>query len=286
MAVRRRLAPRSRRLLALAWALAALVIQTGGTVAAPGSSWTVTASPQTIVAGSSSTVRLTIKNTSTASSGTGIGCVKVTIPATFTVGNPTIVSVSNGRHWSATRSGHTVTAKGISNGVGCVRLPTTTRSSSMSRLPWSIALGPWTFAAYEQTDCKKGTFAPQSILITMTSSARRLPSPAPSPAPTPAPTPAPNPGADGHARANPPDPRPRPRRPRLRRRPAPRRTHRHRPVDPTARPTAEATPGRGERDAGDPSRQAPISPSSSVLAVASPCPSVDASFLARLARSG
>ncbi len=218
MATRRRLTRGSRRFLVVAGALAALFAQTGTVAAAD--SWTVTANPQTIVGGSSDTVRLTITNTSPddGNNGNGIACVKVTVPATFTLGNPSVVSVTNGRDWSASRSGRTVTAKGINNGDRLRGDPDNDTLVLDVRASASlIALGPWTFRAFEETDCTNESFAPESIFITVIVSPQPTPRPTPQPtpqptaAPTPRPTPAPtrSPSPTGAATAQPPpDPPP------------------------------------------------------------------------------
>lgn len=243
--------------------MAAIVVQTGVVTAASGGTWTVGPNPQT-VGGGSSTVHLTIQNTSSAVNGSRIGCVKITIPGTFTVGTPTIVSVSNGRGWTASRSGHIVTAKGDSNGD---RLREAADNDTLVLdVPASalIALGPWTIKAYEQADCTSPWSSTKSVLVTIIVGGTPSPSPTPSPTPTPTPTPAPTPIPT-------PAPTPRPSAtPAPTAAPAATATHTPTPTGgPTARPTAEATPGESARP--DPS--ASLAPSSSVLAVASPLPS-------------
>ncbi len=97
--MRRRLTRGSRRFLVVAGALTVLFAQTGPVAAAE--SWTVTANPTTIIGGSSGKVRLTFRNTSSTSSNhSPIGCLQVTIPRAFTIGTPSIVSVTNGLNWS------------------------------------------------------------------------------------------------------------------------------------------------------------------------------------------
>jgi hypothetical protein len=211
VASRPHLTTRSRRLLALTAALAAIVAQAGAVAAVD--TWTATASPKTIAAGSSGTVRLTIQNTSSSDNGGGggggngnanqIGCVKVTIPATFTVGTPSIVSVSNGLNWSASKSGQKVNAKAKSGGDRLSGDPTDdTLVLDVPAGASLVALGPWTVDAYEKTDCTGGTFPTKSILIAVVVSPTPTPNATPKPTaqPTPQPTSTPSPTASATPR--------------------------------------------------------------------------------------
>jgi hypothetical protein len=191
VAPRRRLTRGSRQFLVAAGALAALFAQTGTVAAAQ--SWTVSANPTAIAGGSTDKVRLTIKNTSSSDGGNnGIGCIKITIPAQFTIGNPSIVSVSNGESWSASKASRTVTAKGDSNGDRLREDPD--NDTLVLDVPVSanlVALGPWNIRAFEKIACQNGNFGPKSIMITVLVSPTPAPTPKPTPAPTPNPTPAP-----------------------------------------------------------------------------------------------
>jgi hypothetical protein len=217
-----------------------------------------------MVADSSATVRFTIRNTSSNSGHHGnedLGCVTVSIPSTFTVGTPKVVSVSHGLHWTASSPGQTVIAKANwndelqSNDTLVLDVPTGS----------SAASGAWTIRAYEDRDCSGGSFPNKSITITVVASPTPNPTPQPTPNPTPQPTPKPTPKPT-------PDPTPQPTP-----NPTPQPTQKPNPTPAaTPRPTNAATPSPDPLGGPTPSPEDSPTPEPS----ATPEPSSSASPLA------
>jgi hypothetical protein len=205
--------------------------------------WTMTANRLSVSPDVASTVVLTIRNTSSDNGGgSGLGCVKIAMPSSFSGISVTVASVSNNRHWTASPSSsspHGVVAHGTKNDDRLLGAPTDDvlklNVTSTAKTPGVFT---WTATGYHDSDCN-GTFLPsQSVVLTVLGLPGPTPTAAPTatPHPTPHPTPSPRPTSTPRPTGTPgvtPTPLP---------------TASAGPTSgPTASPTPAATPGGTER---------------------------------------
>lgn len=202
--------------------------------------WTLTASPSTLSEGQQAAVTLTVTNTGTDSGGDELTCVRISIPASFSVASATIVSVkgvtSAATHgWTVVASSTVVTFKNPSDKNPLVGPPigdsAVFRISGTASSPGAMT---WTASGADKpggatsTSCGSGTFPTKTLTFNVDPSATPAPTPTATPRPTPIPTPAPTPA---------PTPRPTPTpAPTLTPAPSPSRT-----PQPTVRPSPTAT---------------------------------------------
>ena len=136
-----------------------------------GQSWAITADLSSVPSGSSTSVAVRIVNTSgNSSSGEGIGCVTISIPAAFTVNTATKTSVTSSLNWSVSKTGSgptVVTAQAADNGNRLLGSPV----KDEVVLDLSVTGGAqgsyvWTADEYQDWDCT-GDFH-STVLVPMT----------------------------------------------------------------------------------------------------------------------
>lgn len=195
----RRRAPAIGLLVALAVALPASV--------EAARSWTVAANPDELIVGQSTPVRLTVTNTS--SSGSGMTCIEVELPADFNASGAAVVSV-NGQSggsllgWNAVWIGGSTVAFKSTLGSGALEED----DQAVFRITGTAtSTGPmaWTAVAYDEPGlpllpaCGSGAYPTATVQLTVLGgptpapTATPRPTPAPTPKPTPPPTPTPRP---------------------------------------------------------------------------------------------
>jgi hypothetical protein len=164
--------------------------------------WSLTATPLTATTGVATTFTLTATNEdplAAALSSSEIGCVVVTLPASFSVAGAGVVGSSAGGSWTAAVDGTKVTVRAGSGGdrlalLEWVRFTINATAKSAGSLIWNAK-------AYRQQDCS-GSGAVLGVppivavigpTVTPTPSPSAAPTRTPTPTPTSAPTPMPTP---------------------------------------------------------------------------------------------
>ena len=164
------MAARPRRRLRASAGLVAIVALLGlaGVTAGPGravtSTWAITLTPSTIEALQATTISATFWNFGGIDGQQDLGCVRIAIPATFTVGTTQVTGAPPGTTWKASKAGlTTVTIKTPSGGD---RLPpgqpgasVTTAISVSAVLPGTYT---WTANAFRAQDCEDRSMTPPS----------------------------------------------------------------------------------------------------------------------------
>ncbi len=196
---------KDRSVRALYAALLALLLAgvlAGPVVSAASQSWSIAADRLTIPYGTSATVKLTIKNTSSDNGGSsGIGCVTVAIPTAYVVTAVDVTSVTGGLSWSASiaSSPRGIVAVGDSNGDRLRGDPDDdVLNLKVSVTGKAIGVANWTANEYQNVGCNGNYQKPIVILMTVlplpgTATPKPTPEPTPDPTPTPTPTRAPTP---------------------------------------------------------------------------------------------
>lgn len=187
---------RGRMLLAAVAAVLTILGSTQGAAAA--TTWQITRTPSSSQAGAQTTYRVTFSNLGGPSGDADLGCVRITIPATFSGVSAQIAGVPAGTTWLTSLSGSTTVTIRASNG-GSRLDPGSGDTVSTDIVASTLGLGTlaWTANAFESQDCQKsfGDPAVLTILIAPAPTPVPTPTPAPVPTPTPAATPAPTPQA-------------------------------------------------------------------------------------------
>ena len=102
-------------------------------VVAAAQSWTISTAPAQVETGVATDIAVTVTNTSgNDGGGESIGCVRISIPAEFTVGIASVTSTTNGLIWTVTTSGSgptLVEATAQATPHGFVEIPTSMFSS-------------------------------------------------------------------------------------------------------------------------------------------------------------
>src|SRR4029453_16041138 len=133
-------------------ALLVLVAGAGRGLAAT-SGWSVALSPTTITAATATPVKATFTNLGGPDGTRELGCVRISLPLTFTISSASVVSKPPGSAWSASVGLGTVR---ISSPSGGDRLPPDGRTSVTAAIT-VLSLTPgtytWTAKAYPQGDC-------------------------------------------------------------------------------------------------------------------------------------
>ena len=197
--------PAARRTI-VAMAVAVAFVLSPSTVLAA-RQWDLSSSPQNATAGVGVAVTLTAENVGDDGGGSEITCVKVDIPAAFSIEAITIVSVKG--ETSAASHGWKVVSSAAS-GVTHIAFKNPTDTNPLVGLPSagdkavfrvtgtasSGGTMTWTGVAADKpggassTSCGSGTFPGQSVTLDVSAP---TPTPQPTPPPTPRPTPAPTP---------------------------------------------------------------------------------------------
>ena len=147
-----------------------------GVSAGPGraatSTWTITLTPSTIEALQATTIKATFWNLGGPDGQQDLGCVRIAIPATFTVGATQVTDSPPGTTWKASKAGlTTVTIKTPSGGD---RLPPGHPGASVTAAITVSAVLPgtytWTANAFRAQDCKDPFNDPAqlSVVVTLT----------------------------------------------------------------------------------------------------------------------
>jgi hypothetical protein len=184
---RRRLAPRP---LAgrLALALLMVVVVGAGRGFAAGNGWSIVLSPTTIPAATASTIKATITNLGGPDGTRELGCVRVSIPLTFTIKSATVTSKPPNTRWDASIGIGSVT---IASPSGGDRLPPDGQTSviaAISVLALTTGTYAWTANAYRQGDCTDGYSEPITLKVVVELVILPTPTTTPTPAPTVHPT--------------------------------------------------------------------------------------------------
>src|SRR3954463_9085677 len=169
-----------------AWTVAAWQPVPGS---AASTTWTFDVTPTSIEAADETTIKATFSNLGGPSGTDDLGCVRIVIPATFTVVPPLSTQSPPKTSWQASGT-NTVFVHPSSGGD---RLPPDAPSLSVTVSIPVISVVPGTFTwaatAYASQDCTKAF--PEQIKPTVT--VHLLPTAPPAPTPTPSPTPTPTP---------------------------------------------------------------------------------------------
>ena len=174
---------------------------------AAGNGWSITLNPTTIPASTATAIKATITNSGGPDGTRELGCVRISIPLTFSITSATVTSRPSNTKWAASIGIGSVT---ISSPSGGDRLPpdgTTSVTAAISVLAATTGTYSWTANAYRQGDCTDGYNQPITLTIvveqvgTPTVPSTPIPTIVPSiqpslaPTATPASTPAPTPGS-------------------------------------------------------------------------------------------
>ncbi len=183
--------PRAIPGFALAIALWAVVAAQPARGAVASTTWRLDVAPTTIAAADPTTIDVTFSNRGGPTGDDDLGCVRIAIPATFTVVPPLTTVSPPGTSWHA--SGTSVVS--IHPSSGGDRLDALDQTSSVTASITVLAVVPgtftWTATAYESQDCTKPF--PEQIKTTVTVNLLPTAKPAPTPTPRPTPSPTPNP---------------------------------------------------------------------------------------------
>lgn len=161
-------------------ALTAMVISAAGPIAVAAATWTLTISPSSATVGVPATFTLAATN---ASEQSGIRCVVVDVPASFSVSGASFVDSTAGGAWSVARSGNRVEVS-VSSGGGLdvgerVRF-------TVSAVATQGGSPGWGATAYTSQNCNGTALAGDSPVVVVGGAPS---TPVPTPQPTPAPTP-------------------------------------------------------------------------------------------------
>ncbi len=182
--------------------LLALLAGAGRGLAA-GNGWSLILSPTTIPAATTATIKAAITNQGGSDGTHELGCVRISIPLTFSIKSATVTSRPSNTKWAASIGIGSVTIAAPSGGD---RLPpdgTTAVTVALSVLALTPGTYTWAANAYRQGDCTDGYNEPISLKVvvqldilplpTPTALPTILPSILPSLLPTPHPTATPAP---------------------------------------------------------------------------------------------
>lgn len=165
--------------------------------------WTLVASPLVATAGQLTTFSLTATNGDLL---TELGCVQMTLPASYEAVSAGGASASNGDPWIASVAGRTVAVHSLSGGGRLERLETV--SFTITTRPRVAGATTWTNHAHRQQDCSGAEEAGRPLVVTVLATPTRTLAPTPTPTPVPTPTPAPTPTPRPTPTAPPPSPPP------------------------------------------------------------------------------
>jgi len=177
---------RTGLIAAMTLGLVALVAPVPGRAA--GSTWTISLTPSTITSTQSTVINATFANLGGPDGQTELGCVRISIPATFTVQSVAVINDPAGTTWHVSKSGLTTVT--IKAGSGGDRLPPHDPSASVTTSIKVTAAIPgtytWTANANRAQDCKEPFNDPIALQVFVDLDI--LPLPTPTPLPTVLPT--------------------------------------------------------------------------------------------------
>jgi len=167
--------------LALALTVAALPQAAAGLLV-----WTFVVVPLTVTAGQGTVFTMTATNVAGPDD---LGCMEVTLPASFSIQSVGDPVASNGDDWSASLTGTTVEVRSLSGG-GRLNIGESV-TFQVKATPGSAGVTSWPNHAHRQQDCSGLTELGLPVAVVV------LPAliPTPTPTPTPRPTAASTPGA-------------------------------------------------------------------------------------------
>lgn len=146
--------------------------------------WSLVAAPLTATAGQLATFTMTATNVAGPDD---LGCLEVTLPATFTIQSVGDPVASNGDDWRATATGTNVVVRSLSGG-GRLNIGESVTFQIMA-VPSSAGVTSWPNHAHRQEDCKG--LNEVGLPITVTVLPALLPTPMPTLVPTATPRPTP-----------------------------------------------------------------------------------------------
>jgi hypothetical protein len=183
---------RSRRRWVAAVVLPAVLVLVAGTgrgLAATGG-WSIALSPSTIPAATATAIKGTFTNQGGPDTTRDLGCVRISIPPTFTIQSASVTSRPPKTEWSASVGLGVVTINSPSGGD---RLPpdgTTSVTAAIGVVALTPGTYTWTANAYRQEDCTDGFSEPMALKVVVALDVPPVPTLPPVP-PTNAPTIAP-----------------------------------------------------------------------------------------------
>lgn len=188
----------ARRVLLRPLAAALLIGLSAVPVRAESLLWTLTATPLTATTGVATTFTLTATNEDPLAatvSGREIGCVVLSLPASFSVGGAAVGASSAGGSWSASVDGTRIVVRAGSGGDRLAFLDWV--RFAVVATPKSAGSLAWTAKAYRQQDCSGAGAVlgvpPVVVVVGPTVTPSPMPTVSPTPKPTAAPTPSPTP---------------------------------------------------------------------------------------------
>ncbi len=193
--------PRRRRQASASLAAIVALLALAGVSAGPGraaaSTWTITLTPSTTGALQATTIKATFWNLGGPDGQQDLGCVRIAIPATFTVGSTQVTNDPPNTTWIASRAGLTTVT--INTGSGGDRLPPGHPGASVTAAITVSATLPgtytWTANAFRSQDCSDPFNDPARLTVVVQLTPLPTPTPTPKPTPTPTPTAMPPPTA-------------------------------------------------------------------------------------------
>ena len=162
--VRRRPAT-ARRLAASMVPLVLVLAAAAGPGRAAVTGWSIVLSPTTIAVAEATPIKATFTNLGGPDGTRELGCVRISVPLTFTISSASVTARPQNSEWSASVGLGTVT---ITSPSGGDRLPPDGRTSVTAAIT-VLALTPgtytWTANAYRQGDCRDGFSEPISLKV-------------------------------------------------------------------------------------------------------------------------
>jgi hypothetical protein len=184
----------SRRSATARWVAAGLLPMLLVVVAGTGrgfaatSGWSIALSPTTVTAATATPIKATFTNLGGPDGTRELGCVRISLPLTFTISSASVVGKPPGSAWSASVGLGMVR---ISSPSGGDRLPPDGRTSVTAAIT-VLALTPgtytWTANAYRQGDCTDGFSEPISLKVVVDLDILPVPTALPTILPTALPT--------------------------------------------------------------------------------------------------
>lgn len=150
--------------------------------------WTFVVVPLTATAGQSTTFTMTATNVIGPDD---LGCMEVTLPASFTIESVSDPVADNGGNWQAALGGNTVTVNTLSGGDRLEIGDSVT--FQVTATPASAGATSWPNHAHRHQDCSGATEVGVPVQVVVLPQPLPTPTPVPTPRPTPNPTPRPTP---------------------------------------------------------------------------------------------
>jgi len=176
--------------------LLSLIAGPGAMRVTAATTWQITRTPAAAPLGVKTTFHVTFWNLGGPTGSDDLGCVKITIPLTFTVTSAVVTDQPSGESWAASTSGLTiVTIKPSSGGDRLAAGSSATISTDIVVSGLSLGSLAWTANAYSNQSCAANKSFNDPVILSILSTPVATPSPTPTPTPAPTPTPTPKPTA-------------------------------------------------------------------------------------------